>query len=479
MPGRRSCQHQAGDVDAGNQQNRPHRGQQQKEHEAGLPDQLLLQGNKPAPPLRRGRIVVGILLAQMRGIGIEFGLGLSDAQAGTETCDRARDKPLRAHRRLGKRIGGKSGSDPDLHVLADRASGMTKLRRHDADDRVQVGVEANTLPQHIRIAAEHLVPQAVADDRAVGEPCAGIGCGKDAAQRGLGPQQDEVVGADRVGLHALRLLAAGNVGVDWPDGGDLIEDSGGALEIVQLRLRHANVGLVHARHVVFHGDQLSGLLIRQRPQQNRIDDGKQRRISAHTQSQRQHHDGGESRALAQQSQTVANILQQTLHRSPHLPGHMSPREGAPMLYCIGRCSKSSNRSARTDCVKRLAGEDRTIISERDQQNTSGQPVRINRCVFENEHATPAVFRIRARLQSTSVIPTEDFTLLLSSRPRTSVRPRDLRLAAERRQVSHAACSALPLAITNEGLYQGTASAVPISRSFLIRAGFSRRHNAEC
>ncbi len=63
-----------------------------------------------------------------------------------------------------------------------------------------------------------------------------------------------------------------------------------------------------------------------------------------------------------------------------------------MLCCIGRCSRSSNRSASTDWVKRLAGEDTTIVSECEQRNATGQPVRVKRGVFENEHATQVAKR---------------------------------------------------------------------------------------
>src|SRR5580700_5458884 len=93
-------------------------------------------------PLRNRRVIGGILLLQMKGVSVEFGLRLRCTQSRTQSGDSAGDKPLRANRRLGKGSGGKATGDPNLYVVSQRSGRMPKLGRHNSNNRVQVSVEA-------------------------------------------------------------------------------------------------------------------------------------------------------------------------------------------------------------------------------------------------------------------------------------------------------------------------------------------------
>src|SRR5215469_6933371 len=66
------------------------------------------------------------------------------------------------------------------------------------------------------------------------------------------------------------------------------------------------LGLVQAH-------ELSRLLIRKWAQQNRIDNAEDRRICADTQGERKNGDNGESRRSAQPAQTIADILDESVH----------------------------------------------------------------------------------------------------------------------------------------------------------------------
>ena len=126
------------------------------------------------------------------------------------------------------------------------------------------------------------MPQAVADDRALGEAFARIAGIEDAPQLRIGVEQREEICAYGIGFDAPRLLAAGDVGVDRPNRRDVIEDAGVQLHVLEFRLRDANVDEIEPGHVHFDGDQLVGMGERERPEQDGIDHGEQRRVRAHS-----------------------------------------------------------------------------------------------------------------------------------------------------------------------------------------------------
>ena len=87
----------------------PNCSQQQKQHLAGVADNLLLQRDKPRPPVRAHRIVRRILLLQMGGKGIELRLRLGQSRSRVQTRNGAGNEPHGAHRRGCGRPGESGG----------------------------------------------------------------------------------------------------------------------------------------------------------------------------------------------------------------------------------------------------------------------------------------------------------------------------------------------------------------------------------
>jgi hypothetical protein len=106
------------------------------------PDQVFFHRNQPNCPCRGGRILGGILAAELRYVSIEPRLGLRQRQARFQAANCARKHSLGPYRwnRKGKSV--EASSNPHFHVGIQRPPRMTKSRGHHAYNRVRVTVEA-------------------------------------------------------------------------------------------------------------------------------------------------------------------------------------------------------------------------------------------------------------------------------------------------------------------------------------------------
>ena len=175
-------------------------------------------------------------------------------------------------RGMRKWIGVVACGDPGVHVSLQCAPGMAEIRRHHAEDGVGIVIEANFFAEDVRIGAKLAAPEAVAEDDAVEEARDGILVGVNAADAGLDSEQREIVRAGGEGFDSFGAVAAGEVGADGPDYGNLVEHAGALLEIPQLGDGHADVRNVGAAEIVEDADELFLVRKRKRAKQDGVDD---------------------------------------------------------------------------------------------------------------------------------------------------------------------------------------------------------------
>ncbi len=85
-----------------------------------------------------------------------------DAEAGLETPDGAGKHANRTERRRGKWQRVVAGGDVGVLFGFQSFSRVVESGRHDAEDLVEVAIEANAFADGFGIAAEFAVPEAVA-----------------------------------------------------------------------------------------------------------------------------------------------------------------------------------------------------------------------------------------------------------------------------------------------------------------------------
>ena len=137
---RRAREREVRDVHARDGEQQSDRAHQHAERRADAIRQLALHALESQRPLHVGRIVGRIRRPQIGGERVETILRLRQRDARLETSHHAGDEVLLTLRRARERRRGEAARAPHVHVAAHRLAGMTEVARHDADDRVRVGV---------------------------------------------------------------------------------------------------------------------------------------------------------------------------------------------------------------------------------------------------------------------------------------------------------------------------------------------------
>ena len=103
------------------------------------------------------------------------------------------------------------------------------------------------------------------------------------------------------------------------------------------------------------GHQSPGVRRRQGPQQDRIQRAEHGGVDAHVQCQREHGDRGEAGGLPQDSDAVAQILDELIRRRFPCSWRSFARLGAPprarLAVASGLCSPSTPNARRFDCQR--------------------------------------------------------------------------------------------------------------------------------
>src|ERR1700683_1502192 len=111
---------------------------------------------------------------------------------------------------------------------------MAKASGHNADDGVQIVIEAHRSADYFRVRTVVPAPKPVADDNRFDEAGYGIFSCEDATKLRLDAEHCEVIGACGQGFRANRAVRAGNIGINWPNGRNILTNAGRALNIPEL-----------------------------------------------------------------------------------------------------------------------------------------------------------------------------------------------------------------------------------------------------
>ena len=161
-PGR-ARQHQMGDVDAGDDEDQPHRPQHDEQDVALAPDQRVAQRHQPP-----GQVLVGVLdqepLAQRR----HRRLGLRGANARTQPPHRVEIVAVEDAGLILLGAQGMLGDEPARRHPQLRGCGEVEVRRQHALDGEQLAVQRDGPPHDVARAIEVGSPQRLRQDRGAG-----------------------------------------------------------------------------------------------------------------------------------------------------------------------------------------------------------------------------------------------------------------------------------------------------------------------
>jgi hypothetical protein len=191
-----ACKQQISDVDAADQQDQAHRGEQQNERLANFADQSLGQGGEVESPRSLRRIIRRILLLQRCDEGIEAPLRDLRRETGLKARYGFEWEPRAAHRRWGG-VAEKSAGRPQVGTaLVAVLPLVAKAGGHHADNSIDIVVKAQTLANNVRVGAKCALPEPVADDHFKVEARSGIVRIEGATQRRLDAEHREVTWRD-------------------------------------------------------------------------------------------------------------------------------------------------------------------------------------------------------------------------------------------------------------------------------------------
>jgi hypothetical protein len=137
-----------------------------EEHEelrAHIADQIFLDGNQAQAPSGSGRILGGVLAAQLRRKGIEARLRLRNREARLQAAQSSREQPHRPQHGNGKGRRHVACGRPHIHLIREGAAGVPETRRHHANYRIEIAVHADILADHLRVGSKGAPPEAIAD----------------------------------------------------------------------------------------------------------------------------------------------------------------------------------------------------------------------------------------------------------------------------------------------------------------------------
>ena len=163
-----------------------------------------------------------------------------------------------------------SGSAPDVNVGGAGSSGMTKRRRHYANDGVRVGIEVNSAAKHIAISAEQSVPGCVADQAGFGEAEGFVFRTKDTSKLRSNTKDRKIAWTGSHQLDSLGMISAGEIRADRPHCGNLIEDAGSFAQVIKLEWIEADVGTTCDRLIGRNRNELGRIAIGEGSEEYRV-----------------------------------------------------------------------------------------------------------------------------------------------------------------------------------------------------------------
>ena len=275
--------------------------------------------------------ILGVGRCELRRADPKRRAGCLDRHAGPEAADDQRNSSLAP-------VESPSLRDEPLELVepADRhpeVGRVAPIERHaaeaigrDSDDREVPAVNADGAARDRRVAAEGALPEAVADHHDGMRSTRVVLAGPEApAERHSKTQHVEVVCADQLSPQELRTRTV--IEAEWcpiirHQAG---EDLGLIAELGVVRIR--NRGPLALGGSAVDGDEAIGLAPGERPEQNRVREGEERRRHADPERQAQNGHRGEARAppkRAERKPETAKHLRPPVLAYDRRPGNRRP-----------------------------------------------------------------------------------------------------------------------------------------------------------
>jgi hypothetical protein len=327
-------QEQVRDVGASDHEHDADRDHDDPQQVTDLADDVLLQrahGRRDAPDIRvdarvaaRGRRP---RLLPERDHARDVGVRVCDGHPGLQT----RDPEKREVRQL--RLDAL-----ELHRAQQQIGfgvGYAKPRRHHPGDLAQPCIDVQRAPHDARVAAETALPIAVAqhDLRNV----AGLASGEPTADQRLNAERLEHADGDGDPRHLLRLAFTNDRRSTGRPDAEVLEDAVLLREGEKHRPRQRQPAAVErpsrAGGVEPHRDELAGLRICERLEQDTVHDGERRRGRATADRERRDGDGRDRGAGQQRTQSVAAVGKERAQHAaiplPAIPRDRLSKRDAP------------------------------------------------------------------------------------------------------------------------------------------------------
>src|SRR4029079_19268555 len=167
------------------------------------------------------------------------------------------------------------GRRPDLDAPVEE---RVEPPGHDADHLERLAAEDDLLADDVPVRSEAPLPETVAEHDDVLETLATVaGQERAAKHRGDAEDLEEVCRGIRAG-QLLRLAGAGELHVPAPRDRERVEDVRALADLLVARHREPCLEVVEVRVVVVERDETLGTVVRQRAQENRVDERENRRV---------------------------------------------------------------------------------------------------------------------------------------------------------------------------------------------------------
>jgi hypothetical protein len=198
------------------------------------------------------------------------------------------------------------------HEERDLARRQFQIGRQHADDLVGLAVETDLAPDDPAIAAEPRAPEPVRQDRKTIGLRLGVVFSEGAAEEGLPPQRREEGGRDGEAAQLLGQPVLREVEHAAGEERRVLDRRRLSLAIEVVGNRHARLRQAHQRVPVPDEHEPFGLGIRQRLEQQLVEEAENGGVRADAERERQHRDEREDRVLAEAPERVTDVLHECL-----------------------------------------------------------------------------------------------------------------------------------------------------------------------
>ena len=191
------------------------------------------------------------------------------------------------------------------------ATGKSIIRRHHTNHGVVLAVQSERLIDDVSLTTKAALPKSIAKhDHRRAAWLVFFVC-EDTPDSGVGPQSRKQIGGHLPRQDALGFTIAGEVVTGAVIDADFFENVVLIAPVGEVRIRDRH--LVQHRTTLVQKQQLLRVIVRQRPQHDRIDYAENCCVRANAQRQRQYHHERQRRSLNQHSHAITHVLKNGIH----------------------------------------------------------------------------------------------------------------------------------------------------------------------